>query len=51
MPTLLVKNIHTLVTMDNRRRKIRLGALLIRDNAIAFPLVSQLQLMANEIFV
>ena len=34
MPTLLVKNIHTLVTMDDRRREIRHGALFIRDNAI-----------------
>ena len=35
MSTLLVKNIHTLVTMDDRRREIRYGALFIRDNAIA----------------
>ena len=34
MPTLLVKNIHTLVTMDDERREIRHGELLIRDNAI-----------------
>ncbi len=34
MPTLLVKNIHTLVTMDAARREIRNGALLVRDNAI-----------------
>ena len=34
MSTLLVKNIHTLVTMDERRREIRHGALLVRDNAI-----------------
>ena len=34
MPTLLVKNIHTLVTMDDDRREIRRGALLIRDNVI-----------------
>jgi 8-oxoguanine deaminase len=34
MPTLLVKNIHTLVTMDDTRREIRHGALLIRDNII-----------------
>ena len=34
MPTLLIKNIHTLVTMDDRRREIRHGALLIRDNVI-----------------
>ena len=34
MPTLLIKNIHTLVTMDDRRREIRHGALLVRDNII-----------------
>lgn len=34
MPTLLVKNIHTLVTMDAQRREIRQGALLVRDNII-----------------
>lgn len=34
MPTLLVKNIHTLVTMDEQRREIRHGALLVRDNVI-----------------
>ena len=34
MSTLLVKNIHTLVTMDDLRREIRHGALFIRDNAI-----------------
>ena len=34
MSTLLVKNIHTLITMDDRRREIRHGALFIRDNAI-----------------
>lgn len=34
MPTLLVKNIHTLVTMDAQRREIRQGALLVRDNVI-----------------
>ncbi len=35
MPTLLVKNIHTLVTLDAERREIRNGALLVQDNAIA----------------
>ncbi|MGB8700526.1 MAG: 8-oxoguanine deaminase [Thermosynechococcaceae cyanobacterium] len=35
MTTLLVKHIHTLVTMDGDRREIRNGALLVRDNAIA----------------
>lgn len=34
MPTLLVKNIHTLVTMDDECREIRRGALLVRDNVI-----------------
>ena len=34
MPTLLVKNIHTLVTMDATRRELRNGALLVRDNVI-----------------
>ena len=34
MSTLLVKNIHTLVTMDDERREIRRGALLIRNNVI-----------------
>jgi len=32
--TTLVKNIHTLVTMDATRREIRNGALFIRDNVI-----------------
>jgi len=34
MTTLLVKNIHTLVTMDAARREIRNAALLVRDNVI-----------------
>ncbi|MEC4802743.1 MAG: 8-oxoguanine deaminase [Jaaginema sp. PMC 1079.18] len=34
MATLLVKNIHTLVTMDDNRREIASGALLVRDNII-----------------
>lgn len=34
MPTLLVNNIHTLVTMDESRREIRHGALFIRDHVI-----------------
>jgi 8-oxoguanine deaminase len=34
MPTLLVKNIHTLATMDANRREIYDAALWIRDNAI-----------------
>jgi 8-oxoguanine deaminase len=35
MSTLLVKHIHTLVTLDATRREIRDGALLVQDNAIA----------------
>jgi cytosine/adenosine deaminase-related metal-dependent hydrolase len=34
MPTLLVKNIHTLVTMNDSRQEIRNGGLLVRDNVI-----------------
>ncbi|NJM99773.1 MAG: 8-oxoguanine deaminase [Phormidesmis sp. RL_2_1] len=34
MGTLLVKNIHTLVTMDEARREIKNGALFVRDNII-----------------
>jgi cytosine/adenosine deaminase-related metal-dependent hydrolase len=34
MPTLLVKNSHTLVTLDDQRREIRQGALFIRDHVI-----------------
>ena len=34
MATLLVKQIHTLVTMDDQRREIRDGALLVEDNVI-----------------
>ena len=34
MTTTLIKNSHTLVTMDDQRREIRHGALLIRDNVI-----------------
>jgi 8-oxoguanine deaminase len=34
MTTLLVKNIHTLVTMDAQRREIRHGAILVRDHVI-----------------
>jgi len=35
MSTMLVKNIHTLVTLDAERREIRNGALFVQDNAIA----------------
>ncbi|MEO1522020.1 MAG: 8-oxoguanine deaminase [Cyanobacteria bacterium J06633_2] len=34
MSTLLLKNSHTLVTMDSERREIRHGAVFIRDNVI-----------------
>ena len=34
MSTLLVKNIHTLVTMDDERREIRHGAMLVSNNVI-----------------
>ena len=34
MPTLLVKNIHTLVTMDAARRELRNAALFVRDQVI-----------------
>jgi cytosine/adenosine deaminase-related metal-dependent hydrolase len=34
MPTLLLKNIHTLVTMDTARREIRDGAVFARDGVI-----------------
>ena len=34
MSTLLVKNIHTLVTMDDERREIRHGAILVSNNVI-----------------
>lgn len=34
MPTLLVKNIHTLVTMDAARRELRDAAIFVRDRVI-----------------
>lgn len=34
MPTLLVKNIHTLVTMDANRREIKNGYIFVRDGII-----------------
>src|SRR5216683_2038238 len=34
MSTLLIKNAHVLVTMDDQRREIADGALFIRDNVI-----------------
>ena len=51
MSTLLVKNIHTLVTMDERRREIRHGALFIRDNAIEqVGTTDELPDTADEVF-
>ncbi|MGB3695055.1 MAG: 8-oxoguanine deaminase [Spirulinaceae cyanobacterium] len=50
MPTLLIKNIHTLITMDNERREIRYGALLVRDNVIEqVGTTSELPNTADEI--
>ncbi len=50
MPTLLVKNIHTLVTMDDERREIRHGGLLVRDNVIEqVGTTSELPNTADEI--
>jgi 8-oxoguanine deaminase len=50
MPTLLVKNIHTLVTMDEARREIRNGALLVRDNVIEqVGTVEELPQTADEV--
>ncbi len=34
MATLLIQNIHTLVTMDRERRELRQAAILVRDNVI-----------------
>lgn len=49
-PTLLVKNIHTLVTMDDERREIRGGALLLRGNVIeAVGRSSELPPAASEV--
>lgn len=50
MPTLLVKNIHTLVTMDDDRREIRRGALLVRDRTIEqVGAVDELPQTADEV--
>lgn len=46
MATLLVKNIHTLVTMDETRREIKDGALFVRDGVI--ELVGTLDLMPSR---
>ena len=48
--TLLVKNIHTLVTMDAQRREIRNGALLVRGNVIeAVGTTAELPTTADEV--
>ena len=48
--TLLVKNIHTLVTMDAQRREIRNGAIFVRDNVIdAVGRTSALPKTADEV--
>lgn len=50
MATLLVKNIHTLVTMDAERREIRHGALFVRDNVIeGVGPTSELPATADEV--
>jgi cytosine/adenosine deaminase-related metal-dependent hydrolase len=50
MATLLVKNIHTLVTMDEQRREIRHGALFIRDKVIEqVGKTAELPLTADEV--
>ena len=48
--TLLVKNIHTLVTMDEQRREIPNGALLVRGNVIeAVGTTAELPQDADEV--
>ncbi len=50
MPTLLVKNIHTLVTMDRDRRELHNAAIFVRDNAIAqVGLTTELPQTADEV--
>lgn len=50
MPTLLVKNIHTLITMDAQRREIRDGAIFVRDCAVEqVGLSSSLPSAADEV--
>lgn len=50
MATLLVKNIHTLVTMDAQRREIRHGAMFVRDNQIEqVGTTSELPTEADEV--
>ncbi len=48
--TLLVKNIHTLVTMDSQRREIRDGAIFVKGNIIdAVGTTEQLPKTADEV--
>lgn len=50
MTTLLVKNIHTLVTLDSQRREIRGGAIWVQDNVIEqVGTTAELPDSANEI--
>ncbi|MFN5727261.1 MAG: amidohydrolase family protein, partial [Pseudanabaena sp.] len=50
MPTLLVKNIHTLVTMDRDRRELYNAAIFVRDNVIEqVGLTNELPQTANEV--
>ncbi len=50
MPTLLVKNIHTLVTMDRDRRELRNAAIFVRDHVIEqVGLTSELPQTADEV--
>ena len=50
MPTLLVKNIHTLVTVDASRRELCGGALFVRDNIIKqVGLTAELPETADEV--
>ena len=50
MPTLLVNNIHTLITLDDERQEIRGGALFIRDHVIEqVGLTGELPPTADEV--
>jgi cytosine/adenosine deaminase-related metal-dependent hydrolase len=50
MPSLLVKNIHTLVTMDRDRRELHNAAIFVRDNVIEqVGLTSELPQTADEV--
>ena len=53
MGTLVVKNIHTLVTMDDQRREIQDGALVIQDGVITFvgKTADLPQVQANETLI